>query len=53
MNLQPSNSHALAAGKHFKLFFFVDCPAYKRAGDDRAEAFHGEDTINGKARQGG
>ena len=51
MNLHAANSHALAGGKYFEFFFFADRPGNERAGDDRAEAFHGEDAIDGKASQ--
>src|SRR6266849_6274068 len=53
MNLHASNSNSLAGGKHFEFFFLADRPGDERAGHDRAEAFHGENAIDGKASQRG
>jgi hypothetical protein len=51
MHLHSTNSHALTCGKQFEFFFFADCAGNESAGYDRAEALHGEDAVDGQARE--
>ena len=50
VHLHAAHPQPLAAGMHLQLLLFVHRAGNQRAGDDRAEALHGEDAIDGQAK---
>ena len=50
MHLHAAHTHQLSAGMDLHFLILVHRPRNERAGDDRAEAFHGEDAIDGQAK---
>jgi len=53
VNLNSAHAYALALGKEFEFGLFIDSPGNQSAGNHRAEAFHGEDAINGETGEAG
>ena len=50
VHLNAADSHPAPAGEDLKLIFFVNGAGNQRSRDHSAEAFHGEDAIDGEAR---
>ena len=50
--LHAAHSHPPPAGKDFEFVFFADGAGNQRAGHHRAKALHGENAIDGQARNG-
>ena len=50
MHLHPAHAHPLPGWKNFQLVFPPDAAGNQRASYDRPKTFHGEDAIDGQAR---
>ncbi len=53
MHLHPANAQPLASGMDFDFLLLADGPGDQRSGDHGSEAFHGEHTIDGQAKDRG
>ncbi len=53
VHLHSAHPQALARGMDFDLLLLADGPRDQRPGDHRSEAFHGEDAIDGQAKDRG
>ena len=51
VDLHSAHAHAASRGEDFQFFFFLDGARDQRSGDDGAEAFHGENAIDGQAKE--